>query len=222
MYRLKNQYKQTGSVIKIASDGYFYEALDWKEPKKIFTCSMSDFFIDEADGWREDAWNVIRKTPQHQWQILTKRPERIQECLPGDWGEGWDNVWLGVSVENQQSLQRAATLAEIPAKIRFISAEPLLEQVNFLAEIYGKRVIDDFDWIILGGESGNEFGNYRYRPLQMEWLEKINADLKQNTTISVFNKQLGTYLAKKMGLKDRHGGEIEEWPEHLRIREFPN
>ena len=93
MYRLKDQNGQSGSVVRRSSDAKFYEALYWKEPTMIFTCSMSDFFIEEADEWREDAWDVIRRTPQHKWQILTKRPERIKECLPADWGEGWDNVW---------------------------------------------------------------------------------------------------------------------------------
>ena len=64
---------------------------------------MSDFFLVEVDPWRAEAWNVIRQTPQHQWQILTKHPERIKGCLPPDWGEfGYPNVWLGTSVELPQ------------------------------------------------------------------------------------------------------------------------
>jgi len=158
-----------------------------------------------------------QKYAQHQWQILTKRPERIIQCLPGDWGDGWDNVWLGVSVESQQYLHRAHTLAKIPAKTRFISAEPLLGEID-LKQLGSE--LDMFHWCIIGGESGNDTGKYRYRECRQEWIEKIIDDLR-DTNIAVFVKQTGTYLAKQMGCKDRHGGDIDEWPEHLRIREFP-
>jgi len=88
MYRIKDRQGKIGSFVKRVSDYSFYEPLSWEEPMLIFTCSMSDFFIEEADPWRKDAWDVIRKTPQHKWQILTKRPERIKDCLPDDWGNG--------------------------------------------------------------------------------------------------------------------------------------
>jgi protein gp37 len=221
MHRIKEKNGLDGSIVRRACDATFYDALYWKEPQKVFTCSMSDFFIKEADAWREDAWDVIRRTPQHTWQILTKRPERIKECLPPDWGDGWDNVWIGVSVENQKCFQRAAILSEIPAKLRFISAEPLLEPIDFLQEIDGVRVIDNFDWVIVGGESGNEFGKYQYRPCKIEWIEKVITDLKEHTSVAVFNKQLGSFLKKELKLKGHHGSDMSEWPKQLRIREFP-
>ena len=155
--------------------------------------------------------------------ILTKRPERIKQCLPDDWGNGYPNVWLGTTVGVQSSFHRAEELAKIPAKIRFISAEPLLEEMDFLVKNEeGERIIDAFQWVILGGESGNDSGKFRYRPSQIEWYEKAIVDLKMNTSVAVFMKQLGTHLSKEFQFKkDRHGGEIENWPEHLQIREFP-
>ena len=221
MYRQKNMNNQDGSIVSKISEKRFYEALEWKEPRKIFTCSWSDFFIDEADDWRDEAWDVIRKTPQHTWQILTKRPERILQCLPADWGTGWDNVWLGTSIENQKNFQRAITLSKIPSKIRFISAEPLIEELNLLQMHEGRLVMDDFHWCIVGGESGNEWGKYLYRPCEKKWIEKIITDLK-NTHVKVFVKQMGTYLAKEMQLTDKHGGDAEEWDNHLFVREFPS
>lgn len=196
----------------------FRGAMRWREGRRIFTNSMSDFFIVDADQWREEAWEVIRKTPQHQWQILTKRPERILECLPPDWGEGWDNVWLGVSIESQKYLQRAEILASIPAKTRFISAEPLLEEVDFLA--LGKT-LESFHWCIVGGESGDETGKYAYRPCELKWIERICNDLKP-TNVKVFVKQTGTWLAKQLHLEDKYfGGKMEEWPKQIQVREFP-
>src|SRR5207249_2293856 len=101
----------------------FEDPLKWKEPELIFTCSISDFFIEEADPWREEVWEIIRKTPQHTYQILTKRPERISDHLPSNWGDGWSNVWLGTSVELQKYLTRADILMDIPAKIHWLSCE---------------------------------------------------------------------------------------------------
>ena len=215
MYRDKAKYGQDPTVIKRTNDATFKAALKWKEPKKIFTCSWSDFFIKEADLWRDDAWDVIRKTPHHTWQILTKRPERILECLPDDWGDGWDHVWIGVSVESQKYVSRIDELASIPCKVRFISAEPLIGEVDFT-----KVDMSKFHWCIIGGESGNENGAFRYRPCNQLWIEKIIKDLS-GSGIEVFVKQMGTHLSKQMKLKDRHGGEISEWPLHLQIRNMP-
>lgn len=221
MYRLKDEYGQDGSVIYRLSDKTFYSPLYEKTPCMIFTCSFSDFFLIEADMWREDAWSVIKRTPHIIWQILTKRPERIQECLPDDWGDGYPNVWLGVSIETQQYFHRAETLSKIPAKIRFISAEPLLDEIDFLVEKDGRRIIDDFSWLILGGESGSDHGPYGYRPSEIAWYERAINDLKNNTNVAVFNKQLGCHLRNVLKLKHYHGGKMEEWPKNLQVREFP-
>lgn len=119
-----------------AKDATFYAPLKWKEPKVIFTCSLSDFFIEEADPWRDDAWKVIADTPQHTYLILTKRPERIKPFLPGwlliekKWP--WPHVRLGVSAENQYWLdKRLPELLKIPAAGYFVSAEPLLAPLDF-------------------------------------------------------------------------------------------
>jgi protein gp37 len=217
MYRDKERYGKNPTAVLRTAPSTFNQAFKWVEPKKIFTCSWSDFFIENADNWRNDAWNVIRKTPQHKWQILTKRPERILQCLPDDWGDGWDNVWLGTSIENQDYIHRAYELAAIPAKTRFISAEPLIGNINFTID---KALLESYHWCIIGGESGNEIGKYQYRECKQEWIEKIITDLSDTDT-PVFVKQMGTHLAKAMKLKDRHGGDIYEWPKYLQVRNFP-
>jgi protein gp37 len=184
----------------------------------VFTCSWSDFFIEEADDWRDEAWEIIRNTPHLTYQILTKRPERILECLPEDWGDGYDNVWLGVTVENNATRQRINSLSGVPARIRFISFEPLLEWLE-LAD-YMPVLAQYYHWAILGGESGNDNGQYRYRPCQLEWLEYL-ADVCKMAQMAVFVKQLGTHLHHELGLRDRHARDVDEFPESLKVREFP-
>jgi len=220
MFRDMARYKKDPNVVVRTKPATFNAPLKWKEPRMVFTCSFSDFFIEEADEWRADAWEIIRKTPQHTYQILTKRPERIKACLPDDWGDGYPNVWLGVSVENQDNIGRIHLLAEIPAAVRFVSAEPLLGEVNFRAD---DKVFESFkkmDWIIVGGESGNNTGKYQYRPCEIEWMELI-AHQCAYEGVACFIKQLGTHMSKQFNLKDRHGGDILEFPPHLQVRQFP-
>lgn len=188
-----------------------------KEPSKIFTCSLTDFFLEEIDSYRKYAWAIIKRCPQHTFQILTKRPERILQCLPDDWGDGYDNVWLGTSIGSPKGLHRMYKLAEIPAKVRFISFEPLHEYIDVNFDI---GMIINFDWIIIGGESGNDTGKYRYRPCELEWIYELKESFG-SCGVAVFVKQLGTHLSKQLKMSDRHGGNIDEFPEQLRVREFP-
>jgi protein gp37 len=212
MYRDKVKFGQDPSLV-VRSKGKFNEPLKWEDPKVVFTCSWSDWFIDKADQWRDEAWDVIRKTPRHTYQILTKRSDRIKNHLPADWGEGWQHVWLGVTVENQEATSRIRELQQVPAHIRFLSVEPILERVD-LGDLTG------IDWVIVGGESGNDNGEFKYRPCELWWLQDI-VDQCAAQGVKVFVKQMGTYISKTLNLKDRHGGEIEEFPEPLKIRQMP-
>ena len=137
MFRDKRKYGQNPEVVVRSKDPTFYAPLKWKEPALVFTCSWSDFFHADADNWREEAWEIIRKTPHLTYQILTKRPERILEHLPSDWGAfGYPNVWLGTSVENQRWAKvRIPLLLQVPAVIRFLSCEPLLGPLDLVAAV---------------------------------------------------------------------------------------
>jgi len=222
MFRILDGKSIDPNIILRADDRYFSRPIGWKMGLKIFTNSMSDFFIEEADKWRNEAWDVIRQTPQHRWLILTKRPERILECLPKDWGDGYKNVALGVTVENQETVERLHILAVIPAIIRFISAEPLLENVDLLVKNKkGESSIQNINWVLIGGESGNENGKYGYRITEISWIERMITDLRDYSHAAIFVKQLGTYQARLWGLKHNHGGDIREFPKHLKIREWP-
>jgi protein gp37 len=153
------------AMIKLGREpwGSIYRTSDalWKNPAKwerkaaargkalrIFTCSESDFFHDKADPWRPEAWAIIRGTPHLNYQILTKRPGRIISHLPPDWGTGYSNCWLGVTAGCKKSLGLLDVLRKVPAVVRFVSAEPLLEDIS------PDISLESFQWLITGGESG--------------------------------------------------------------------
>jgi len=179
MYRDKKRYGQDPMAVVRSKPGTFRKPLQWKDPAKVFTCSWSDFFIEQADNWIDDAWDIIRQTPHLTYQILTKRPENIKDRLPEDWGNGWDNVWLGVSVESTDYIYRIVFLEDIPSKTKFVSYEPALEYVDFTA--YSPTL----DWVISGGESG-----YSPRPASLEWFRQVRDDCVKND-VAFFHKQHG-------------------------------
>jgi len=151
------------------------EPLAWNRAAKkagvrarVFTSSMADVFEDHPtiDAEREKLWPLIRATPWLDWQVLTKRPERIATNLPNDWGYGYDNVWLGTSIESQGYVGRLAELLRIPARIHFLSCEPLLGPLDLLTTLAEAAFVPDaltgtisnragfLEWVIVGGESG--------------------------------------------------------------------
>ncbi|MCD9188269.1 MAG: phage Gp37/Gp68 family protein [Pyrinomonadaceae bacterium] len=186
-----------------------------KEPSKIFMSSLTDVYHTDCDSFRDEAFDIIRKCPQHTFQILTKRPERITEQTPKDILE-MKNIWFGTSVGAEKGKHRIIDLLEVDCRTHFVSFEPLHGRVDMNLDLADLRRID---WAIIGGESGNETGLYRYRPCSFDWIRELVADLTPTTAI--FIKQLGTHLAKEMKLKHRHGGDISEFPQDLQVREFP-
>lgn len=178
------------------------------KPWRVFTNSLADVFDNEVPGlWRADLFHLIEDTPFLTWLLLTKRIGNAAKMLPADWQAGWDNVWLGASIVNQDEADRdIPKLLATPAAKRFVSYEPALGPVNFLA-------FKGLDWIIVGGES-RQGGKVRHFDLQWAYhaigdAEKIGA--------APFVKQLGS----SNGYKDRAGADPAEWPDGLRIREFP-
>jgi protein gp37 len=189
----------------------FYDPLKWKEPRRIFVCSWSDFFLETVpQGWREDAWGTMYQAPQHTYLLLTKRPQNIAGMLPQDdlapaWP--WPNVCLGVSAENQRRAnERIPLLLQVPAAVHFVSAEPLLGPIDFLGPWYdwlsgwtteaesdrrGDPIpiqvqIDRLTWIITGGESDPTAP----RPMELDWARSIR-DQCQEAGVAYFHKQNG-------------------------------
>ncbi len=233
MFRDMKKYGKNPDVV-VRSKTTFNDPYKWakKGPAKVFTCSWSDFFIEEADEWRDEAWQVIKDTPVLTYQILTKRPERIAEHLPADWNTGYSNVWLGVSVENQEAAnKRIPKLLLNKAHIHFISAEPLLDFVNLKQIVirhspekkaildaligFGIRIpsaVDDtgflsehIDWVIVGGESGPD-----YREMKAEWARGIR-DQCVASGVPLLFKQWGGL--RPGGNRELDGVVWDEYPE---------
>jgi protein gp37 len=214
MFREQRQYGSDPSVVR-RSKTKFGDPLRWSDSRFVFTCSWSDWFHPGADPWRDEAWQVIRATPHLTYQILTKRPELIPERLPADWGDGYANVWFGVSVENSRFTWRADALRDVPAAVRFVSAEPLL---GSLFDASGNRealALDAIDWLIVGGESGPGA-----RRLELEWAFELMRACDEVGT-AFFMKQLGTQLGRELGARDKKGRDINSFPSVLRRREMP-
>jgi len=153
----------------------------WKKPKKIFVNSMSDLFHERvSDEFILAVWQVMRETPQHNYQILTKRPRRMAEVVSARVKDVLPNVWLGTSVENASVTERIEDLRNVPAAIRFISFEPLIDSI-------GKIDLKGIHWAIIGGESGKAA-----RPIREEWIDEIYHQCTQHRT-AFFFKQWGTW-----------------------------
>ncbi len=169
---------------------------------RVFCGSMMDWCDNDApEGAINDLFELIKATPMLDWQLLTKRATRIAKCLPDDWGSGYENVWLGVTVEDMKfGYKRIDELKKIPAKIKFLSAEPLLEN---LVDVGNK--LDGIDWVIIGGESGPGC-----REMNPEWAESLLVRSRL-MNIPVLFKQYGGNTRDKGGcLID--GLEYKQWP----------
>lgn len=167
------------AVVQRTAPATFNAPLAWQAPGTVFPCSWSDFFVTDADAWRPEAWAIIQRTPQLTDQILTKRPDNIPARLPVNWGRGWSNVWLGVSVERADYLWRVDRLLQVPAQVRFISYEPALGPVDFAT------VLSGIDWLISGGESGSH-----PRPADLDWFRAVR-DQCTAAGVAYFHKQHG-------------------------------
>lgn len=178
----------------------------WREPRTVFVNSMSDLFHARVPvAFTRQVFDVMAATPRHTYQILTKRATRlarIAHSLP------WpDNVWMGVSVENRDQAPRIDRLRDVPASVRFVSAEPLLGPLDDLD-------LSNVNWLIVGGESGPNA-----RPMSADWVRSLRDQCAAQGT-AFFFKQTGSVLARQLGIGGK-GHNIDELPGDLRIREYP-
>lgn len=160
------------------------EPLKWRKPSLVFVNSMSDLFHEKMPlQFLMQIFEVMRRADRHVFQILTKRHERLVELAPHlPWS---DNVWVGVSIENQKYAHRIDYLREVPAKVRFLSCEPLLGPLQL--DLTG------IHWVITGGESGP-----KHRPIDANWVRSIR-DQCQDAEVAFFHKQWGGTRPKSNG-----------------------
>lgn len=157
----------------------------WKTPRKIFVNSMSDIFHESVpDDIILRIFATMNACPQHIFQVLTKRPERLAQL--NDRINWTPNIWMGVTIENKKYLYRADLLRKCDAKLRFISAEPLIGEINDIN-------LEQIDWIIVGGESGSQA-----RPMDISWVRTLR-DKAQTENVAFFFKQWGGTVKKKTG-----------------------
>ena len=179
--------------------------LKWKKPKLIFVNSMSDLFHKEVPvSFVKKIFEVMNRCPQHHFQILTKRAERLEEIAPQlKWTK---NIWMGVSVENKNYMFRIQHLVRTPAYIKFLSLEPLLGPLLNLQ-------LKGVDWVIVGGESGP-----KARAIKEEWVEQIHHQCIQAKT-AFFFKQWGGVRKHKTG-RTFKGTTWDEMPEEKMCRTY--
>lgn len=157
-----------------------------KSGENIGTCFTSDFLLEECDQWRGEAWKMIKERSDCHFLFITKRITRFLDCIPKDWGDGWDNVSVGVTCENQKRAdERLPVLKTLPIKHKIIICEPLLEQLDL-----SKYLDSSIEEGVAGGESGNEARICNY-----DWILKIANDCKK-ANIPFWFKQTGARFVK--------------------------
>ena len=156
-----------------------------KSGQIVYLCFSTDFLIEEADQWREECWKMIKERSDLTFIFLTKRIERFLECIPSDWKDGYDNVVVGCTIENQDRTDfRLSIFDKLPIKHKNIICQPLIERVDLSAHL------KNIELVVVGGES-----DYRARPLNYEWVLSIREQcMKENVHFEF--RQCGTYFIR--------------------------
>jgi protein gp37 len=209
----------SATTVREKKQGVWKDILLWDKKAKadgvrrrVFVSSMSDFLEDHpmVFDWRLEAMRIIENLNWLDVLILTKRPENAERFL-GDWFRAWPpHVWFGASVENQRMAdERIPELVRVPAPVRFLSVEPMLEGISLHRWLppVAAGWMPELHWVIVGGESGP-----RCRPFDVEWARAIR-DQCRDANVPFFMKQIGGHPYKRDRLAD--------FPEDLRVREFP-
>lgn len=174
VFRIDSSYERDGSQIRLNSAHDLPLKYNRNgEPKitageTVYTCLTSDFFLEEADEWRREAWAIIRQRQDLKFVIITKRILRFEKSLPGDWGDGYPNVTIGCTCENTRcAAERLPYFISVPLKHRMIVCEPMLEYVDFSGWLASGAI----ERITVGGESGDNA-----RVCDFDWVRRVSSD----------------------------------------------
>ena len=217
MYFLDQQRGQNGRHIYKVKGKFDYPlqknqdgSFKIKSGEMLRVCMTSDFFLEEADAWRPAAWEIIAKRPDVVFFLLTKRPERVLQCLPPNWGTGWEHVFFNITIENQQRAdERVPLLLQLPFKHKGLMAAPFIGPISI--DPYLKTGL--IEQVIAGGE------NYDgARPLRFEWVQNLYKEcvshkvnfcffetgthfIKNNRTYRISDKRKQSLYAYQSGLQ---------------------
>lgn len=234
MYETDKNYGRTSNVVVRARTGFRLpvQRIRSKDKKRekyeleykilsgshVIVCNTSDFFIEEADTWRHEAWEFIHERSDCLFEITTKRPERIGQCLPDNWLNGWNNVIINVTAENEnRAWERIPVLLNLPIKHMGIVIQPMLEQMN-IAPYLSSGLIER---VTVGGESYVGWDGIA-RELNLEWVKDIQKQCTEydvpfkfsqtGTRLKVDNNKIITVMKKsdEAGLAQFYGFDIEE------------
>lgn len=194
MYYLDKKRGMDGSIIYRTKNGFNYPLqkdrqgnYKIKSGEQLRVCMSSDFFLEEADKWRNEAWQIIRSRPDVVFFLFTKRPQRVLDCLPPNWGDGWDNVFFNVTAENQKRAdERIPILLKLPFKHKGVMCAPFIGEVNL--EKYLKE--GQIEQVICGGE------NYDgARPCDFSWVQSLRRQCESHN-VSFSFIETGTVFVK--------------------------
>ena len=192
MFRIDARHERDSSIVEKTGNFYLPVKRDRKKEYKIksgtmvFLCFTSDFFVEEADIWREEAWKMIKERQDCRFLFFTKRPERFYIGLPSDWEDGYENVIMGVSCENQKRAEeRLDILTKLPLKHKIISVAPMLERIEI--ERYLSKGIEQ---VICDGESGEQA-----REIHYDWVLDLREQCIKNK-VDFWFRQTGANFIK--------------------------
>lgn len=199
VWGLHGRRQRTGKAVWARPYKWNAEARSEGVRRRVFCASLADVFEDEPgpNAWRSDVFDVIRDCHWLDFQLLTKRPENFKRMLPDDWNDGWANVWLGTSIEDNEVAHRALDLTSVPAVVHFVSYEPAIGPLNRLN-------LTDIEWVIVGGESGPG-----YRPMDLAWARDMQRRCR-DAGVAYFFKQ-NAAPRTEMGI-DVLGGVYRDYP----------
>ena len=156
-----------------------------KSGQTVYLCFSTDFLIEEADKWRGECWDIIRERPDLPFIFLTKRIERFMQCIPADWGDGYDNVTVGCTVENQDRADfRLSIFGKLPIKHKNIICQPMIEKIDL------SPYLENVELVIVGGESDKNA-----RALDYDWVLDVRRQCAENGVHFEF-RQCGTHFIK--------------------------
>lgn len=185
MYFLDEQRGRNGADIYRTKAGFRYPLskdrqgrYKVKSGEQLRVCMTSDFFLEEADAWRKDAWRIIKSRPDVVFFLLTKRPQRVRDCLPDDWGDGWENVFFNVSCENQKRAdERIPILLSLPFKHKGIMCAPFIGEVSIEKYLASGQI----EQVICDGE------NYAgARVCRYEWVKRLRDECERHQVTFAF------------------------------------